>query len=220
MDHPPSTCAIELEFADLLWCARGRQWPYALLFKPFVELDLDWEVALWRIFLGLSPEVRPQHVSGTIVRNGVTRAYLATVFLDPVRRDFKGLPVSHRLVWFPPKEESPRVVAPDDWGPRFVAALGPGFDAAFNTVLYCEPDELMDQMREFVAAETKHLPQPLRLEGPAVMVCAQRGIEAWRGEAPHVERSRVYLFTMALLLWAGLFALVALVVFLLRRGVA
>ena len=222
MEHPPGTSAIDVELADVLWCTRGKQWPYAIIFRPLLEVDHDWEVLLWRVFLTLSPEARPQQVSDTVRRNGVTRAYLATVFLDPVRVDADGLPISHRIVWFPPGEESPRVVAPDDWGPRFVAALRPVldtvFNTVFNTVLRGALEDPVEAMRILVAREAWDIAQPLRFEGPTVMVCAQRPFDSWRGELPDAPPERWQLVMQALLLWAGVFALIALVVFLLRRA--
>jgi len=220
--HPPSTCTIEVDLTRVLWLTRGWRWDYVFVLKPLVSVGDAWANIQWRVFAGLLPAAVPHTVAGRIDDFHVERAFLATTFLDPQRRDVRGRAVTHHLVWFPPDESSPRFVAPADWGPQLVAALAPAFDAAFALDVSTRDDGRdLDPSSEVARVFTRELarvPPRLRLTGPAVMVYVLRPFEAKRIELPASPPRHPRTLARALLVWAATFAALLLLAFVLRRG--
>lgn len=222
MAHPPSTCTIEVDLTRVLWLTRGWRWDYVFLLKPLVSVGDAWANIQWRVFAGLLPATVPHTVAGRIDDSQVERAFLATTFLDPQRRDVRGRAVTHHLVWFPPDERSPRVAAPADWGPQLVAALAPAFDAVFALDVSNQDDgrdlDPTSEVQRVFTRELARVPPLLRLTGPALMVYVLRPFEAKRIELPASPPRSPHTLSRALLVWAATFAALLLLAFVLRRG--
>lgn len=222
MPHPPSTCTIEVDLTRVLWLTRGWRWDYVFLLKPLVGVGDAWANIQWRVFAGTLPAAAPHTVAGRIDDLRSQRAFLATTFLDPQRRDVRGRAVTHHLVWFPPDERRARMVAPADWGPQLVAALAPAFDAVFALDLPHQDDGVdLDpdsEVQRVFARELARVPPLLRLTGPAVMVYVLRPFEAARVELPASPPGPRRTLAHALLLWAATFAALLLLALVLRRG--
>lgn len=222
MPHPPSICTIEVDLTHVLWLTRGWCWNYVFLLKPLVGVGDAWANIQWRVFAGTLPAAVPHTVAGRIDDFRNERAFLATTFLDPRRRDVRGRAVTHHIVWFPPDERSARMVAPADWGPQLVAALAPAFDAAFALDLPGQDDGVdLDPSSEVARVFTRELarvPPRLRLTGPAVMVYVLPPFEAKRIELPASPPRHPRTLARALLVWAATFAALMLLSFVLRRG--
>ncbi|MDB4931265.1 MAG: hypothetical protein JWM10_3749 [Myxococcaceae bacterium] len=221
MDHPPNVCTIEVDLDRVLWLTRGRRWSYAFLLKPLISPGDSWMSIQARIFDGVKPSVSPYSVAGKAVEAVFERAFIATAFVDPVRRDEWGRDVVHHLVWFPPDERAARMVAPADWGPRLVDALAPAYDAAFAVDLADRGDERdldpIAEVRDAFERERDRLPPRVVLSGRAVMLYALQAFETKRVVLPQTRPRPRHTAGRALFVWVAAFGALLLLALALRR---
>lgn len=170
MKHPPSTAVLEVDLHHVLWFTRGKGWDYTFLLWPLLPRIADPDGLRERIFAGIRPGYVPHSITGRVRDGREQRAYLATTFIDPVRRDNVGQPIVHHVVWFPPDGDT-CLVAPVDWGSQFVAAVRAPYDAVspivMATFLDLDPHQ---RIRELFVAELAQVSPRVRVEGAAVMV--------------------------------------------------
>jgi hypothetical protein len=183
---------LELDLHGLLWRTRGRHWDYTFVLRPVLLLADSWYEVHSRIFEGLTPEREEQHRAGTILDTSGECVFVATAFIDPVRRDAAGRPVSHYLVWFRPEETRDGGVqrVPRDWGRSLLAQLGARLEAAFSLPGPGTPAEhSTDDIEGALAAAG--LPPAVHLAGPAVEIplSARLVFEKKKSRASRAPRS-------------------------------
>lgn len=215
MKHPPSTAVLEVDLHHVLWITRGKGWDYTFLLWPLLPRIADPDGLRQRIFDGVRPGYVPQSITGRVRDGHERRAYLATTFIDTVRRDDAGRPIIHHLVWFPPDGDT-REVAPTDWGPQLVDAVRDPYDAVSPVVTYdflgldLNPHQ---RVRQLFAAELAETSPRVRVEGAAEMVQLSPAVHRvddpfaapgrWRRRWPRVAAAAVWLGGAALLWLLG-----------------
>lgn len=152
---------LSVRSSDVLYRTRGRDWDYGFLLQPEPLLNEGWYAIHRRIFANLEPDPSPKLLRGAL-GIGTGHAFLATTFVDAVRRDHQQRPIAHYLTWIGRAAEAAPGLC---FGPPLVAALAPALDAIFELVpqAVCrgQTRPLDALLRELFRRE---LPGELRLE--------------------------------------------------------
>ena len=110
---------------DLLWRTAGRHWGFTFITRPTVPALDGWYDFWEQVFHSCTPASDEVYLTGSLLDEvDHPHPFVASCFLDPVRRDSKDRPIPNYLVWFPraPGGETP---VSEGWGAAVVASAGP-----------------------------------------------------------------------------------------------
>jgi GTPase SAR1 family protein len=119
-----ASISYQVEPRAVLWRTRGLHLDYNFICKPDVSAGFEGWYRVWeQIFGKLEPRAEPIYLMGLIN----DAPYLASTFVDAVRRDAQGRPIRHSVLWLltDPLEPNPFGLGqvPANWAAQLVDAL-------------------------------------------------------------------------------------------------